>query len=151
MCICVYVHIYTCVETCTYKHTHQHLYSYTEKEQGPVRSLSQGNQRNERCELPIYLENLERSRDFKGSLLTKGHFPPGATSLSLVGLFFHVPNFFLRLQFIAFSLLKESTRYMFAVETGSSAHAGPWRLRKEGEVVRVLDHSASLDKSTCLA
>lgn len=92
--------------------------------------MSQGNQRNEGCESPIYLENLESSRDFKGSLLTKGHFPPGATSLSLVGLFFHVPNFFLRLQFIAFSLLKESTHYMFAVETGSSSHAGPWRLRE---------------------
>lgn len=63
-----------------------------------------------------YLQNLENSRDFKGSLLTKGHFPPGATSLSLVGLFLHVPNFFLRLHFIAFSLLKESTRYMFVVE-----------------------------------
>lgn len=99
----------------------------------------------------VYLENLENSRDFKGSLLTKGHFPPGATSLSLVGLFLHVPNFFLRLHFIAFSLLKESTHYKFAVEeTGSSSHSGPRRLREEGEVGRVLGHSASSDTDSLL-
>ena len=73
-----------------------------------------------------YLENLESSRDFKGSLLTKGHVPPGATSLSLVGLFLHVPNFFLRLQFIAFSLLKESTHYMFAVVPGGCVRKEKW-------------------------
>lgn len=98
-----------------------------------------------------YLENLENSRDFKGSLLTKGHVPPGATSLSLVGLFLHVPNFFLRLHFIAFSLLKESTRYMFVMEeTGSRSHAGPRRLREEGGVVRVLGHLASSDRDDLL-
>lgn len=72
-------------------------------------------------------------------------FPPGLTSPSLVGFLLHIPDFLLCFHLIAFSLLKESTHYMSAVEEFKAvSHTGPggWSRKK---LVRASGHVASSD------